>query len=148
MNKHWHLSKNVKISVSLRSHTNFLIRPSPTLSNRPYVHVISSYRYYRFYTSTSYRYAPLPALYIPYSHSTHSSTSNCIVFILIRRLRAFVGFNFIIESAGFDSPLIHLTSAISRYLYTWRRYITSIISRFSCVVPSFIRYLYRDFESI
>jgi hypothetical protein len=40
------------------------------------------------------------------------------VFILIRCLRVFIGFNFVIESAGFDSPLIHLTSVISRYSYT------------------------------
>jgi hypothetical protein len=33
-------------------------------------------------------------------------------------LRAFIGFDFVIESAGFDSPLIYLTSAISLYLYT------------------------------
>jgi hypothetical protein len=114
----------------------------------PYVHVIPFYWYHRFYASTSYRYAPLPRSVHPYSRSTHSSTSSCIVFVSIRRLRAFVGFNFVIESAGFDSLLIHLTSAISCYSYAWRRHITSIMSRFSCVVPSFTRHSYKDFEFI
>jgi hypothetical protein len=71
-----------------------------------------------------------------------------MVFVLIRRLRAFVGFDFVMESAGFDSPLIHLTSAISRHSYAWRRHITLIIRRFSRVVPNLTRHSYNDFESV
>jgi hypothetical protein len=42
--------------------------------------------------------------------------SNYSVFVLINRLRAFKGFDFVIKLAGFDSLLIYLTSAISRCL--------------------------------
>ena len=51
-------------------------------------------------------------------------------------------------SAGFDSPSIHLISIISRRLYACQRLITSIMRRFSCVVPSRIRQSYNDFESV
>jgi hypothetical protein len=95
------------------------------------------------------QYPPIPYIHSPpYLRSTHSSTSNYMVFVSIRRLRAFVGFDFVMESAGFDSPLIHLTSAISRYSYAWRRYIISIIRCFSRVVPNLTRHLYNDFESV
>jgi hypothetical protein len=64
---------------------------------------------------------PIPPIHsfrfiYPYLYSTYSLISNYIVFVLIRRLRVFEGFDFVIKSAGFDSPLIHLTSVISRYL--------------------------------
>jgi hypothetical protein len=86
----------------------------------------------------------------PYLRFTHSSTFNCNVFVSIRVLRAFVGFDFdfVIASARFDLPLIHLTSATSLRSYAWRRHIMSIIRRFSCVVPSFTRQLYNNFESV
>jgi hypothetical protein len=42
--------------------------------------------------------------------------SNYIVFVLSRYLRVFIGFDFVIELAKFDSPLIYLTSIISRRL--------------------------------
>jgi hypothetical protein len=54
----------------------------------------------------------------PYSRLTYSSISNYMVFVLIKRLRVFVGFDFVIELVGFDFPLIYLTSVISLYLYT------------------------------
>src|SRR5450756_623724 len=95
-----------------------------------------------------YQYAHSSLPIYPYSRSTHSSTSNCSVFVSIRYLRAFEGFDFVIESAGFESPLIHLTSAISRRLYAWRRHITSIMRRFSRVVPNLTRHSYNDFESV
>jgi hypothetical protein len=66
----------------------------------------------------------------------------------MRCLRAFDGFDFVIESAGFDSPLIHLISVISCYLYAWQRHIILIIRHFSRVVPNLIRYSYNDFESV
>jgi hypothetical protein len=69
-------------------------------------------------------YMPVPPiLYIysfysiyPYSRSTYSLMSSYIVFVSIRYLRVFEGFDFVIELVGFDSPLIHLTSVISRRL--------------------------------
>lgn len=51
-------------------------------------------------------------------------------------------------SAGFVSPLIYLIFVISWRLYDWRRYIRSIIRRFSWVVLSLMRYLYRLFELV
>jgi hypothetical protein len=91
----------------------------------------------------------LPTLTIClYPRSTHSSTSNCSVFVSISRLRAFEDFDFVIALAGFDSPLIHLTSAISLCSYAWQRHIILIISLFSCVVPSFTRHFYSDLESV
>ena len=85
---------------------------------------------------------------MPYVRSTYSSTSNCRVFVSINRLRAFVDFDFVIASAGFESPLIHLTLAISLRLYAQRRHITSIINRFSCVVPNLTKHSYSDLESV
>jgi hypothetical protein len=52
------------------------------------------------------------------------------------------------ELAGFNSPLIYLTSVISYYLYIWQKYIILIIRYFSQVVPNLIRYLYNNFEFI
>jgi hypothetical protein len=74
--------------------------------------------------------------------------SNYIVFVLIKYLRAFISFNFVIELAGFDFSLIYLTFVISRYLYAWQRHITLIIRRFSRVVPNLIRHLYNNFKSV
>jgi hypothetical protein len=65
-----------------------------------------------------------------------------------RSLSAFEGLFFIIESAGLESPLIHLTSAISLRLYAWRRHIISIIRRFSYVVPNLTRQSYNNLESV
>jgi len=73
--------------------------------------------------------------------STHSTVFNLIRFVLISRLRANNGLLLVIASIGLLSPLIHLTSAISRLLYNWRRHITLIISLFSYIVPSLIRHL-------
>jgi hypothetical protein len=86
----------------------------------------------------------------PYSRSTHSSTSNCNIFVSISRLRAFkdLEFDFVIASAGFDSPLIHLTFAISLRLYAWQRHIISIMRRFSCVVPNLTKHSYNNLESV
>ena len=70
------------------------------------------------YTPISLRIYLFPTyipLRLPYPCLTHSSTSNYIVFILSRYLRVFIGFDFVIELAGFNSPLIHLTSVISRH---------------------------------
>ena len=44
--------------------------------------------------------------------------------------------------------LIHLISVISRLLYDWRRLMTSIISRFSLVISSFIKQSYSDLLSM
>jgi hypothetical protein len=40
-----------------------------------------------------------------------------MIFILIRYLRAFISFDFIIKLVGFNFPLIYLISVISYYLY-------------------------------
>ena len=68
----------------------------------------------------------------------------------ISRLRAFedLKFDFVIAFTRFDLPLIHFTFAISLRLYACRRYIISIIRRFSCVVPNLTKHLYNDFEFV
>jgi len=122
-------------------HTNCLIRPSPIISlHSPRMPCACVYPLHLYVS-------PIPTI-CPYLRFTHSSTSNCIVFVSINRSRAFEGFDFVIESARFDCPLIHLTSAISLRLYACQRHITSIINRFSCVVPNFTRQLYNDLEYI
>ena len=103
---------------------------------------------YAMCMSPSHLYV-LPTLIIcPYPRFTHSFTFNYNIFVLISRLRAFEDFDFVIASARFNSPLIYLTSAISLCLYAQQRHITSIISRFSCVIPSLTKHLYNDFEFI
>jgi hypothetical protein len=47
----------------------------------------------------------------------------------------------VIESAGFESPVIQMISAISRCSYDCRIAIISIIRRFLYVVPSFTKHL-------
>ena len=117
--------KNAKNSISLRSHTNSLIRPSARFPNVLYIHIASevlvTYQRPRPFARDfpSHNILPFPYIHFPpYPHSTYSSMSNYMVFVLIRRLRAFISFDFVMELAGFDSPLIYLTSVISRYSYT------------------------------
>jgi hypothetical protein len=122
-------------------HTSCLIWPSP---------FIFLYLPHMLYVCVSplHLYFPLILVICPYPRFTYSSTSTYSVFVLMRVLRAFEAFDFVIASARFDLPLIHLTSAISLRLYAWRRHIISIIRRFSCVVPNLIKYLYHDFEFV
>ena len=98
-----------------------LIRPSARLSLSAQCVCSHRYSYPIRLFPIQYAYSYLVCLFpthmslrLPYPRSTHSSTSNYIVFVSSRCLRAFVGFDFVIESAGFDSPLIYLTSVISR----------------------------------
>jgi len=80
--------------------------------------------------------------------STHSVTCSLIVFILIRSFNAWQGFDFVIALAGLLFPLIHLISAIFLLLYNYRRHIRLTISRFSYVILSLTKQLYRDFKSV
>ncbi len=93
-------------------------------------------------------YAYLFHLYTCYSRLTYSFIFNYIMFMSIRYLKTFKGFIFIIVSAGFDSPLIYLTFIILYRLQAQRRYIISIIKCFFYIVPSLIRYLYKDFKLV
>jgi hypothetical protein len=117
---------------------------------RPYPSNALVYPFYHLYIRIfllQQQYAP----YIhPYSRSTHSSTSNCNIFVSISRLRAFedLEFDFVIAFTRFDLPLIHFTSTISLCLYACRRHIISIIRRFSCVIPNLTKHLYNNFESV
>ena len=72
---------------------------------------------------------------------THSTVFNSIRFVLISHLRASNSLLLVIASAGLLSPSIHLTLAILRLLYDWRRHMTLIINLFSCVVPSLTKHL-------
>ena len=95
-------------------------------------------------------YAPPILIICLYPRFTHSSTFNYIIFVLMKVLKAFVrfDFDFVIASARFNLPLIHLTFAISLHLYAWQRHIMLIINRFSCVVPNLIKHLYNNFEFV
>jgi hypothetical protein len=80
--------------------------------------------------------------------STYLVTYSLIIFILIKSFNAWQGFNFIIIFTGLLPLLIYLISAISLFLYNCYRYIRSTISRFSYIVPSLTKQLYRDFKSV
>lgn len=80
--------------------------------------------------------------------STYSYTINYTLFMSTNYFSAFEALDFVIESAGFVLPSIHFTSTILRLSYAYWRHITSIISRFSYVVPSLTRQSYSDFESV
>ena len=80
--------------------------------------------------------------------STHSVTYSLIVFMLIRSFNAWQGFNFIIASAKLLSLSFHLIFIISFCLYDCYKHIKSTISRFSCIVLSLTKQLYKDFESV
>ena len=53
---------------------------------------------------------------------------------------------FVIKFAKLFWLWIHLMSMISRFLYDCRKFTTSIIRCFFCVMPSFIKHSYNDFE--
>ena len=71
---------------------------------------------------------------------TYFTVFNLIRFVSISHLRANNSLLLVITSIGLLFLLIYLTLAISRLLYNQRRHIISIISLFSCIVPSLIRY--------
>ena len=95
------------------------------------------YTHFSFLPSLPYVFESVPLSVV---RSTHSTVFNSIRFVSISRLRANDGLLLVIASAGLLSPSIHLTSAISRLLYNWRRHITLIISLFSYIVPSLTRH--------
>ena len=77
--------------------------------------------YIRFSFFSSFLPSFLPYAFISVllsvARSTHSTIFNSIGFILISRLRANNSLLLVIASIGLLSPLIYLTSAISRLLY-------------------------------
>ena len=108
--------------------------PTAMQSENPYM------RFSFFFSFLALPYAfKLMLLLVVYS--THFTVFNLIWFVLISHLRADNGLLLIIVFVGLLSPSIYLTSAISRLLYDWYRPIISIISLFSCVVPSLMRHL-------
>lgn len=71
-----------------------------------------------------------------------------MVLVLIRSCSAPHGLALVMASAGLLFPSIHLISIISLRSYDCLRHMTSTIRRFSWVLPSFTKQLYRDFESV
>lgn len=63
--------------------------------------------------------------------STHSSAYNWIVLISINCCKAIQAFDFVMALAGLESPIIHLTFAISLHLYNYYKHIISIMKHFS-----------------
>ena len=70
----------------------------------------------------------------------HSNVAKLTRFVSIRVLRTTKNLFFVIEFAELLFFLIHRISIISRFLYDWRRLMTSIISRFSWMVPSLTKH--------
>ena len=68
--------------------------------------------------------------------------------ISINYYNALYFLSLIIALAKFLSSLIYRISTISRRLYNYFKYRISIINRFSYIIFSLIKYLYRDRESI
>ena len=66
-----------------------------------------------------------------FDRSTHSVASRLILLLSIKIFRIDDVFVFVIESIGLLFSSIHRISVISRFLYDWRKFITSIISLFS-----------------
>ena len=61
--------------------------------------------------------------------STYSTASSLILFVLSSYFNTLeTPFHFVIVLAGLVSPIIHFTSAISLYLYNYRKYNTLIIT--------------------
>jgi len=75
-------------------------------------------------------------------------TCSLIIFVLIRFFSAWQGLDFIIASIGLLPLLIYLISAISLLLYNYYKYIRLTISRFSYIVLSLTKQLYRDFKLV
>ena len=102
--------------------------------------------------SLSFSYIPIHSLIYPliemFIYFTHPIACRLIQFILMSYIKAIKGLSFIIESVGLAFLLIYLTSIIYFYLQAYQRHIISIIRRFSWVVSSCIRQLYKDFESV
>ena len=80
--------------------------------------------------------------------STHPTACKSIWFISISHVKAAQSLPFIIASAELASPLIYLTSVICLRLWAYWRHITSIIRRFSWVVPNRIKQLYKDLKLV
>ena len=72
--------------------------------------------------------------------STYAAAYISSLLVLMIRSKAVLQECFVIESAGFDSPVIHIISAISRLSYDCLIAIMSIIRRFLYVVPSLTRH--------
>jgi len=66
--------------------------------------------------------------------------SNYIVFVLIRYLRVFKGFDFVIKLVGFNAPLNLLNSMIS-IIHKPSRGILLNYESLSYIVPSLTKYL-------
>jgi len=101
--------------------------------------------------ATPRRASNLQRLYssAPLLLSTHSIAYNLIVLVLSNCFRApETPFPFVSASAGLVFPVIYFTSVISLRSYNCLKQSTSIIRRFSCVVPSLTRHSYSDFESV
>jgi hypothetical protein len=81
-------------------------------------------------------------------HLTHSLVFILIVLISINVFKVVNTLLLIIESIELLTSCIHFIFVIFRRLYDCRRLMTFIMRRFFCVVSSFIKQSYSDFESI
>jgi hypothetical protein len=80
--------------------------------------------------------------------STHLVTYSLTIFVSIRSFNAWQSFNFVMASTGLLPLSIHLILTISLFSYNCHKHIRSTISRFSCVVLSLTKQLYKDFKSV
>ncbi len=87
-------------------------------------------------------------LSVSVDRSIHSLMFRLIVLMSINVFRIVDVSLLIMKSIELLISCIYFTSMISRRLYDCRRFITSIMSRFFCVVSSLIKQSYNDFESV
>jgi hypothetical protein len=80
--------------------------------------------------------------------STHSLMFILIVLISINVFRIMNVLLLIIESIELLTSCIHFIFVIFRRSYDCRKFMTFIMKRFFCVVSSFIKQSYSDFESV
>jgi hypothetical protein len=81
-------------------------------------------------------------------HSIHSLMFILIVLILINVFKIEIVLFLIIKLIKLLILCIHYIFVIFRRSYDCRRFMTFIMKRFFCVVSSFIKQSYNDFESI
>jgi len=86
--------------------------------------------------------------YSPYYLLTYPSTRTRIWLVETKVSSTLLGKAFVIVSAGLSRLLTYRISYSSRRSYNCRRAIMSIINRFSFVIPSLTRHLYKEYKSV
>ena len=87
-------------------------------------------------------------VWFSFDRSTHLIALRLILLLLIKIFKIDDAFVFVIELIGLLFLSIHLISIISRFLYDWQKFMTSIINHFLYVVFNFTKYSYKNLKSV